>query len=59
MYLCNELGVDAIGVAAGNRGYEKQEKYSFREFLASLQAWFDVKIRKPEPILGDKELIEL
>lgn len=43
LYLCNELGVDAVGVAAENRGYKSQLKFSLREWLASLQAFWQVK----------------
>lgn len=49
LYICNELGIDALGVPAEDRGYSKQSKYSFREYLASLQAWFEVNITKPKP----------
>lgn len=42
LYLCNELGVEAVGVPARDRGYIKQFKYSFREFLASFQAWMQI-----------------
>lgn len=52
LYICNELGVDALGVPAEDRGYAKQSKYSFREYLAGLQAWFEVNITKPEPIIN-------
>ena len=51
LYLCNEFGVDAVGIAAENRGYSGQLKYNLREILASLQAWIEVNITKPEPIL--------
>ena len=42
LYLCNELGVEASGVPARDRGYLKQMKYSLREFLASVYAWAQV-----------------
>lgn len=58
LYICNELGIDAVGVAAENRGYAKQVKYSSREMLASVQAWLDVNIFRPKPILGEKEEIQ-
>ncbi len=57
LYVCNELGIDAIGVAAEDRGYTKQVKYSSREMLASVQAWLDINIFHPVPIMGEKEEI--
>jgi vancomycin permeability regulator SanA len=42
LYLCNEQGVEASGVPARDRGYFKQIKYSFRELLASVQAWLQI-----------------
>lgn len=45
LYLCNSLGVDAVGVPAEDRGYKDQWKYSLREMAASAQAWWQVKTR--------------
>ena len=42
LYLCNELGINAVGVAAHDRGYIKQMKYNWRELVASLQAWMQI-----------------
>jgi vancomycin permeability regulator SanA len=44
LYICNELGIDAIGVAARDSGYRDQLKFSLREFLASMYAWVEVKV---------------
>lgn len=57
LYVCNELDISAVGVFAQDRGYQNQTKYSFREMLASIQAWMDVNIFKPKPIINDKEEI--
>ena len=46
LYLCNELGLDAVGVVAENRGYSKQLKYTSREVLASIDAWLSINILK-------------
>ncbi len=43
LYTCNELGIDAEGVAAENRGYPNQWKYSLRELGASVAAWLKIK----------------
>lgn len=40
LYICNKLDIDAFGVAAEDRGYSKQWKFSFREYLASIETWF-------------------
>lgn len=45
LYICNELGIDAVGVPAEDRGYKDQWKYSLREMAASGQAWWQVKTR--------------
>jgi len=42
LYVCRELGIDAVGVAAIDRGYFQQKKFSLREWPASLQAWWQV-----------------
>lgn len=41
LYTCNELGIDAIGIAAESRPYLKQLKYSVRELFASFNAWME------------------
>jgi len=42
LYLCNELGVNAQGIAAEDRGYANQLKFSIREWAASLHAWWQM-----------------
>jgi len=54
LYLCESLGVSSLGVAALDRGYFNQWKYSLREWPASFKAWLDINILKPKPILGEK-----
>ena len=54
LYLCEELGVSALGVPAIDRGYFDQWKFSLREWPASFKAWLDINILKPKPILGEK-----
>ncbi|NQT50387.1 YdcF family protein [Candidatus Kuenenbacteria bacterium] len=43
LYICNELGIDARGIASENRGYSSQFKFTVREWLASVEAWLKVK----------------
>ncbi|KKR06666.1 MAG: hypothetical protein UT32_C0017G0009 [Parcubacteria group bacterium GW2011_GWC2_39_14] len=54
LYLCEELGVSALGVPAIDRGYFYKWKFSLREWPASFKAWLDINILKPKPILGEK-----
>lgn len=40
VYLCNQLGVDATGVASDLSVYPKMWRFCAREFLASIDAWW-------------------
>lgn len=51
LYICNELGIDTVGVAAINRGYSAQFKFTLREWAASVQSWWQVNVLKPETVL--------
>ena len=60
LYLCDTLGLDAVGVAANNREY-RQSSYiiwNMREFLARNVALKDIILR-PIPVLGEIEPIIL
>ena len=46
LYICNELGLDAIGVEADLHNYQNIKQYSFREVLASVNAWGEVVVSK-------------
>jgi len=46
LYICNELGLDAIGVDAARRSYSKQLRYTVREIPASIADWVETLIRK-------------
>ncbi|MBA2341518.1 MAG: YdcF family protein [Pyrinomonadaceae bacterium] len=61
LYLCDELGVDGIGVAADRRAYGQaaQMRWSLREIPAILRAWLDLHIIHPQPILGEKTSIRI
>lgn len=61
LFLCNALEVDADGVPADDANY-RLRYYTFwwvREILASINAYWDVYIIHPQPILGDPEPIFL
>ncbi len=59
LYLCNAMGIDAVGVAAENRVYSRKSMlyWQTRETIASLFAMLDVHIRHPLPVLGNPEPI--
>jgi len=59
LFLCNTFSIDANGVPADEANY-RLRYYTFwwvREILASANAYWDVFIGQPEPILGDPEPI--
>ncbi|HXF83927.1 MAG TPA: ElyC/SanA/YdcF family protein [Anaerolineales bacterium] len=59
LFLCNALGVEALGVEANNRTYRRSSLliWNFREFLATVAAFLDVYVEKPLPVLGKPEPI--
>ena len=59
LFLCNSLGVEAVGVKADHYYYLKRLRliWSIRETLATAQAVWDVYARHPLPVLGDPEPI--
>jgi SanA protein len=57
LYICNGLGLDAWGVSADLRSYRDSEFWKIREIPASLNAYLQVHITRPEPVLGDQEPI--
>jgi len=59
IYLCNRLGVDALGVESDLRTYPKSSLlyWNIRELFATAAAWWDVNIGHPVPVLGKQEPI--
>jgi len=59
LYLCNQLGVDSVGVAANLRVYRKSSVlyWNMRELFAMVAALWDVNIGHPVPVLGHPEPI--
>ncbi len=54
LYLCDALGVDAVGIVADRRQYSNQRfVWQVREHLALALAWWDVNVRRPVPVLGE------
>jgi SanA protein len=61
LYLCRSLGVEAIGVAADRRAYRAavQRWWRLRETAALVNAWLDIHLLQPVPVLGEKLPIEI
>jgi vancomycin permeability regulator SanA len=59
LYTCNQLGVDATGVAAQNLYFLKRYRayWHIRELLATPVALWEVHIARPLPVLGNPEPI--
>jgi len=59
LYLCNQLGVDSVGIDADLRVYRKSSLlyWNLRELFATAAALWDVNISHPVPVLGDPEPI--
>ena len=60
LFICNQLGIDSLGVSADQRKYWVTSflYWQLRELPASLVAILDVWIFKPIPILGNLEPID-
>ena len=58
LYLCNNLGVDSIGITANRRKYVGENYWAFREFFSTASAWFEVNFLPFAPIGGEKEPIQ-
>ena len=58
LYLCNNLGVDSIGITANRRKYVSENYWAFREFFSTASAWFEINFMPSPPIGGGKEPIE-
>ncbi len=59
VYICNRLGVEAVGVRADRRSYPRSSMlyWNLRELLATLTAVLDVHLLHPVPVLGTPEPI--
>lgn len=49
LYLCNRLGVDAVGLAADRRTYDLAASFWLRDMAASVKAFVDVNLVAPKP----------
>lgn len=59
LYTCHRLGIEARGVAADRHPYQRSAVWfwQLRELLATLNAFWEIHIYRPLPILGDPEPI--
>ncbi len=58
LYLCNNLGIDSIGITANRRKYVSEWYYHFREFFSTANAWIEINLLPPEPKKSDKHTIQ-
>ena len=60
LFLCQALGLEAVGVSADRRTYRRSSLawWSLRETLATANAWLEVNITHPVPVLGEPLPIE-
>ena len=54
LYICDKLGIDAVGVAADRRDYQSARYWWVREVAAVSRAWLDLNLLHPTPVLGEK-----
>lgn len=54
LYLANELGLDALGVATDSSKASSLGYQNVRELGAEIKAWFNLRVLRPETILGEK-----
>jgi SanA protein len=58
LYLCNNLGVESVGITANRREYEAEGHWEFREFFSVASAWFEMNFLPFEPVGGEKQPIQ-
>ena len=52
LYLCQQMGIDAVGVPADRRSYRYAPWFALRETFARLRAWYDTHLRAPGVVGG-------
>ncbi len=60
VYLCDQLGIDAVGVIADRRAYRTSSmvQWNLREWAACFFAILETQITHPQPVLGPVEPLE-
>jgi len=56
LYLCDALGIQAVGVVADRRVYSTPARqwWDVRETAALTGAWLDIHVLHPQPVLGER-----
>lgn len=55
LYTCSSLGIDAVGYVADNNNDQNEWYYTFRDFAATLLAYWELNVNPPtDVVLGDK-----
>lgn len=49
IYLCQNMGVDAIGMNAKRRDYDGERYAWVREYISRVVAWYDINFETPPP----------
>lgn len=49
VFLCNQLGIDTVGLVADKQEYERGSYFRARDLLASVKAFWDIFIKEPKP----------
>ncbi|MEP7338349.1 MAG: ElyC/SanA/YdcF family protein [Acidobacteriota bacterium] len=57
LYIANQLGLDAVGMAGDLRTKSKVDYQSVREWAAEVKAYLNLKYFPPDALLGQKEPI--
>jgi SanA protein len=60
VYICGQLGIDSVGLAADRRQYQTFSllQWNLREWPACFFAILETQLTHPQPVLGPKEPIE-
>lgn len=57
LYLCENMGIDAIGIDAKRRDYVGEKSFWLREYISRVLAWYDVNFRAFPPEPAEKQPI--
>jgi SanA protein len=53
LYICDRLGLEAVGAVADQHRYVGGAWYELREVAALLRAWLDLNLVRPLPVMGE------
>ena len=54
LYICNSLGIDAVGYAADKNTYIGQEVFALRDVFATILAYWELNVTPPNVVGGEK-----